>query len=97
MTHRVVVRRLAERELAGAVDWYERQRAGLSVELLDEFKGVLAQVTDRPTSFPVAHRDVRRALMNRFPYAVYFRLRGAELVVIAVRHTSRQPLGAWRR
>jgi hypothetical protein len=64
-------------ELAEAADWYDRRREGLGGELLDEVAGVLPLVLDRARSFPQlkGFRDrfeIRRALLERFPYAVVF-------------------------
>jgi plasmid stabilization system protein ParE len=48
----------------------------------------LEEVQERPESFPVAYRQARRARLKRFPYAVYFQLRGDTISVIAILHTS---------
>jgi len=39
--------------------------------------------------------DVRRGLTRRFPYAVYYRIAGVELVVLGILHTHRDPR-EWR-
>jgi plasmid stabilization system protein ParE len=39
---------------------------------------------------------IRRALLRRFPYAVYFAVDGDVVVVIAVLHASRDP-AEWQR
>jgi toxin ParE1/3/4 len=48
-----------------------------------------------PLRFPMVHRDVRRALMRRIPYAVFFRVAGDQVIVLACIHTSRSPR-RWR-
>jgi plasmid stabilization system protein ParE len=40
--------------------------------------------------------NTRRALLKRFPYAVYFAVDNEIIVVLAVFHTSRDP-ESWRR
>ena len=40
-------------------------------------------------------RDLRRLLLRRFPYAVYYRLTEAEIVIRGCLHSHRNP-GAWR-
>lgn len=91
MSRRLVIRRPAERELKQAMHWYDQRRAGLGDELLDEVRDVLGRVLDRPLSFPVVYRDIRRALLDRFPYGVLFRLRGDAVVVTAFHHARRDP------
>jgi plasmid stabilization system protein ParE len=39
---------------------------------------------------------VRRALLKRFPYAVYFAVEGDVIVILTVLHVSRDP-ATWQR
>jgi len=56
-----------------------------------EVDRVLVLIRDQPTLFPLADADVRVTPIRRFPYAVYFRIKPARIVVVAVFHTSRDP------
>ena len=46
------------------------------------------RVAAMPAQFPIVHRDLRRALLRGFPYAVYFMSTNAEVVVFAVMHQA---------
>jgi plasmid stabilization system protein ParE len=52
---------------------------------------VLAVLAEHPLRFPVLHATVRRALTRRFPYAILFRLRDEQVVVLSVMHHARDP------
>jgi plasmid stabilization system protein ParE len=39
---------------------------------------------------------MRRALVRRFPYAIFYKIEAAEIVVYAIFHGARDPR-AWRR
>ena len=41
--------------------------------------------------YRVVYHDIRRALTRRFPYAVYYRIVGNEVVVLGILHTRRDP------
>ena len=41
--------------------------------------------------FPVELEDVRRYVMNRFPYTLRYVLRGEQIWVLAVSHQHRRP------
>ncbi len=86
----------AERELRTAMRWYESQHPGLGVEFLGAIHGVLVRVGTSPEQFPewADHPRFRRALVGRFPYALFFHAVGGDIVVVAVAHTSRRP-GYW--
>jgi plasmid stabilization system protein ParE len=87
----MIIRPEAEADLANARDWYERQRAGLGAEFLLCVEEVLERIGRTPEMYMVVYHDVRRALTRRFPYAVYYRIAGNDVVVLGILHTRRDP------
>jgi plasmid stabilization system protein ParE len=95
MTFRVVYRRAARQEFEQAALWYEERRAGLGEEFIREIDDAVTRAAAAPTRYPTVFRDIRRTVARRFPYSIYFRLRGDCLVVLAVFHGRRDPQ-TWR-
>lgn len=91
MTVEVRLRPEAEQDLADAATWYEEQRAGLGLEFLHEAQVVLSSIAERPLSYPLVHRESRRALVRRFPFGVFYRVELSQVVVIGILHGSRDP------
>ena len=91
MTPRLVFRPQAESELLDARGWYEAQRPGLGGTFAAAVDRVLAGIVHNPLAYPRVHGETRRALIQRFPYAVYFQVIADELVVLAVMHGRRLP------
>jgi plasmid stabilization system protein ParE len=91
MRLRIAFRQAARAELQRAVAWYEEQRCGLGNAFALEIGQILERVADSPLHYPVVSGDVLRAVARRFPFAIYFRLRGNELIVLAVFHGRRDP------
>lgn len=87
----VRLREEADRDLTAAASWYEQQRVGLGHDFLDEALAALHRVAAQPLTYPVVHRNTRRALMTRFPFGIYFRVEESRIVVVAVVHGSRHP------
>ena len=58
-------------DLEKAAFWYESQRPDLGVDFTNEARSLLKRIEENPLQFPVIYRDARRALMNRFPFAIY--------------------------
>jgi len=87
----VRLREEAGLDLAAAASWYEQQREGLGHEFLDEAFSAFQLVAELPLTYPIVHRDTRRALMTRFPFGIYFRPELSRIVVVAVIHGSRHP------
>lgn len=95
MSFRLVFRQAARVEFEDAATWYESERRGLG-EVFAEISRVLESVVDNPTRYPFALGDIRRTTARRFPFAIYFRLRGDAVVVLAVFHGKRDPT-IWQR
>lgn len=91
MNRPVVFRPQAERELLDADRWYEDQRPGLGHEFRSALDQTLLRVSALPLSFPTVGGDKRRALVPRFPYALYFSLVADHVVVVGVVHAHRDP------
>jgi plasmid stabilization system protein ParE len=93
MSRVLVVRPRAKLDVDDAYAWYEEQRVGLGDELLLEIDTTLEAILQRPMSFPEVESNVRRALVKRFPYGVYFVVEDAQIVVFAIYHAKRDPRG----
>lgn len=91
MKYELIIRPAAEAELAEAFDWYEEQLRGLGSEFLISVDATVHAIARNPRQFPKIHRDVRRALLHRFPYGVFFLVEGTRIMVIAFFHAKRNP------
>jgi len=81
----------AEQDLTDTYLWYENQSPGLGNDFLLCVEATLNQMQRNPESFQLVHRNVRRALLRRFPYGVFYIISNESLVVLAVFHAKRNP------
>jgi plasmid stabilization system protein ParE len=87
----LLVRPAGAADIEEAYRWYERQRVGLGEEFLAAGDAILGDIVAHPSTYPVIHREARRVLLRRFPYAVFFRIHGETVVVLACMHGRRDP------
>jgi plasmid stabilization system protein ParE len=64
VTSIVYLRPAAQADLTEAADWYERQRAGLGAQFLEEVVRTLAHIEANPWGYPKVIDDVRRVREN---------------------------------
>jgi len=91
MTRPVRFRRQARIEFDEAADWYESRRIGLGTKFTAAVQSVLDTASTAPGLHPCVFEDVREGLVHGFPYCVYYRDSNAQILVIAIFHTSRDP------
>jgi toxin ParE1/3/4 len=88
----VVFTQAARAELIQAQDWYEGEAPGLGSRFRQAVDVLAERISANPRQFPVVFRSVRRALLRRFPYSLFFVVEDETLLVIACFHASRDPL-----
>jgi len=93
---RLVLTAAARKDIAETQDWYRREGPALAASFREELDRQLTRVLRRPTRFPIARADVRRAKLRRFPYSLLFRVMSDGIYVIACFHSSRDP-AMWQR
>ena len=74
----------AAAQLFVAAQWYDEREpdSTLGLELIAEFDQVLELICENPELFPVYDGAVRRALLHRFPFAIYYEQEVARIVVL---------------
>lgn len=95
MKRRTFVRPEAQTDIREAARWYEDREIGLGLRFLREIRTSLQHITDNPLMFPIIEEDVRRALLHKFPYSIYFVNEADAIAIIAVLHQHRRP-GTWK-
>ena len=91
MITEIRLREEAEADLYEAALWYQQQQRGLGNDFLDEVYKSLQFIQQHPLAYPIVHRDTRRALTNRFPFGIFYRVEHEFIVVFAIMHASRHP------
>lgn len=80
-------------------DSARRYYANINGELGERFAGELQRsiewIVEQPMAWAPIGRRARRRLLNRFPYAVVYRIEADLIRVLAVMHLRRRP-GYWR-
>jgi len=88
---RVIFHETARAETLEAFRWYTEQRPSLGTEFRDALRDAVRRMRGTPLAYPVVHRDLRRVLVDRFPYAVFYRVMPEAIVVVGVVHGKRHP------
>jgi plasmid stabilization system protein ParE len=91
MAVEIIIAPEAEQDIAEAYAWYESRRVGLGEEFLSCIDACIEAIRRTPEIHAVVYENYRRALVRRFPYAVFYEYVGSAAAVYCVFHTSRDP------
>ena len=98
MTHSLIVRSGAETDALDAFHWYEEEHQGLGLQFLDELDAGFARISANPLHYAEIAGGVRRKLLSKFPYGVFFLVENDEVIVIAIlRQRQREDLWTSRK
>ena len=91
MPHGIRFEEHVEADLVEASLWHDRQQPNLGDRFLSAVFETLDRIAGMPLAYPRVRGETRRALVWDFRYAVYFRVDGDDVAILAVMHTSRDP------
>jgi plasmid stabilization system protein ParE len=78
--------------LDDAFKWYEDQESGLGKEFIRCIDARIAELNRHPLHHQVVQGDrVRRALINRFPFSIYYENEEELITIFAILHQRRSP------
>ncbi len=95
MKRRISVRPEAQIEIKETAVWYESRLRGLGTRFRDELRATLSHIAENPLRFPSIGQDIRRALLHRFPYALYFIVKSDVVIIVAVLSQRRRSV-SWQ-
>jgi plasmid stabilization system protein ParE len=93
---RLDIRAEAEIDVIEAALWYEDEREGLGADFSSEVDKTVARIADNPLQFQEKESGTRMAMVDRFPYGVYFVDEPDKVTLFGVLHLQRHP-DAWRQ
>jgi toxin ParE1/3/4 len=81
----------AKEELEQTILFYKKQQAGLEKRFIEAAEDAINRVCRNPLLYRKIDDDVRKCRLLHFPYAIVFRIKPAQIEIIAVMHLRKQP------
>ena len=91
MAYKLSIRKEAEADIAEAYRYYESCRENLGEEFVSCIDEAVSRIQNNPKQFRAVLDTVRRALVRKFLYGIYYTINENEIIVLAVVHARRNP------
>ncbi len=78
-------------DLEEATRFYFQQDPSLELRFAECIDRAIEQVVNRPNSWPVTESEVRRLVVEIFPYSLIYSIQTDHVLILAVAHHSRHP------
>lgn len=86
----------AELDLIEAIRWYDKRDPELGNDFLRCVFRCISSIERNPGIYPFVHRQMRRALVSRFPFQILYEVESEDMIIYAVYHSARDP-EVWKR
>jgi len=93
---RLRVRKIARAEIDAAFDWYLRRSGAAAEQFLTPVDDAIALIEEAPERQPTIRGHLRRVLLRRFTYGIYYKVYPSTISVVGVIHGHRHP-DTWLR
>jgi plasmid stabilization system protein ParE len=86
----ILISKEAEQDIDEAFTWYELQVRGLGEKFILSVEEGFNYIKFNSEAFPMAFRDLRKHVIHKFPFNIYYRINSQDVVeVIRVLHHKR--------
>lgn len=91
MDYELLIRPEARADLLDAFQWYQEQRTGLGLDFKLCVDDALSKLSKQPSYYRKIHHDVRRVVIKRFPFGIFYIVTNNKVIILAVLHARRDP------
>ncbi len=81
----------AKNEFFAARDYYDDLVYGLGKIFINETERYFEIIKSNPLAYPIIKKNVRKAVMKKFPYSILYRLESNKIYILAIANNKRKP------
>ena len=78
-------------EIEDAKEYYNLQQKGLGDSFKSDLKNSINNIENFPTMYPNIRNNMKRCILHRFPYSIFYALKNDTILILSVAHQHRKP------
>jgi hypothetical protein len=91
MKYNLIIKEEARNEIQDAFIWYNEQRHNLGNDFIITLEYYFSVIILNPFIYAEKYKNMRAAVMHKFPFLIVFEIEEKNIIVYSVFHTSRKP------
>ena len=91
MNHKLILHVDAQAEILQALTWYGERSRVAARAFVQELNSTVALAARSSETWPRSYGDTRHIVFPRFPFKLFFRMKGETIEIVAVAHQRRRP------
>ena len=89
MVFKIIIKPILWLDLEEAITWYEKERKGLGKIFFENFEEAIERIKINPNSYLNVIPDVKRILVKKFPYKIFYTISNDMVFIIGLSHAKR--------
>ena len=81
----------ARDELQEGYDYYSSKSERVGDDFLDKIEATIAHIERSPTLSPIVAHDIRKAVVQKFPYIILYHIVNERIIILSIFHTKQDP------
>ena len=88
---KLVLSKNANIEIEESKEYYNLQKESLGDEFQRDVKNALNSIVKLPNLYPNITSNIKRCLLHRFPFSIFYAIREGTIIILSVAHQHRKP------
>ena len=88
---KLIISKIALEEISDAKEFYNLQQKNLGNTFYNDIKKLIENIKSFPNLYPNITNEIKRSLLHRFPYSVFYSIENDVILILSVAHQHRKP------
>lgn len=88
---KLAISKSATLEIEESKEYYNLQKESLGDEFKSDVKNAIKSIAKLPNLYPNITPTIKRCLLHRFPFSIFYNLKEDTVLILAVAHQHRKP------
>ncbi|MBK9332424.1 MAG: type II toxin-antitoxin system RelE/ParE family toxin [Ignavibacteria bacterium] len=97
LVYHILLRPEVYSDLKESFQWYSDQHEILGMEFIEQIESCFERIKSNPYSYQLIKKNLRRAIVRKFPFGIFYQIENNEIIIFAIFHLSRLPGNVKRR
>lgn len=89
MAFELIIKSIVWIDLEEAMTWYENSQRGLALKFFTNVEQAKEKILANPNAYQTIIPGVRRILIKKFPYKLFYTVSGNKIFIIGLAHAKR--------
>lgn len=87
----IEISKFAYNEMEESKDYYNLQKDNFGLDFKSDVFKAIKNIASNPNLYPIISNNIRRCLLHRFPFSIFYSIVENRVVILSIAHQHRKP------